>query len=233
MPAKREARLSFNAIADDYDLGRPTYPAALVEWALGTGPVDVLDVGAGTGKLTEVLVDAGHMVSAVEPMVRMAAVLRRRLPEVGVMRGTAEQLPFEARSFDAVVVGQAFHWFDQQAALDEFARVLRPGGTLAAFWNVYAGDADWLPYPRAVPEDSIAAITSHPTWVQIAHRAHAWDFEVDETRVLAFCRSHSSIARLAPRDRLAYSTQIASDAAAVAEQGALPLITHVWRGTRP
>ena len=102
---------------------------------LGPGRTAV-DVGAGTGKLTRALLGSGATVIAVEPVAEMRAVLERELPDVRALEGTAESLPLADGSVDAVVAGQAFHWFDAPAALAEFHRVLGKGGRLGLVWNV-------------------------------------------------------------------------------------------------
>lgn len=142
----RRAR-SFGATAGDYADHRPDYPAAGIEWALAAAahPVrEVLDLAAGTGKLTEGLLDLGVDVTAVEPDEGMLAELKRRNPGVPAHQGTAEAIPLADASVDAVLVGQAFHWFDIDAALTEIARVLRPGGVVAGFWNVTDDRVDWV-----------------------------------------------------------------------------------------
>jgi SAM-dependent methyltransferase len=134
------ARRGFERQADAYERGRPPYPPKAAAWLidhLGLRPGRVVvDVAAGTGKLTRVLVSSGAEVVAVEPVDAMRAVLERALPDVRALEGTAESLPVEAASADAVVVGQAFHWFDAPAALAECHRVLRPDGRLGLVWNV-------------------------------------------------------------------------------------------------
>ena len=104
----------------------------------------VLDLAAGTGKLTRLLVPTGAFVVAVEPVEAMRAALTRSLPEVQALAGTAEAIPLPAASIDAVAVGQAFHWFDGDAALAEIHRVLRPGGRLGLIWNVKDESVDWI-----------------------------------------------------------------------------------------
>ncbi|MEV6009017.1 class I SAM-dependent methyltransferase [Streptomyces sp. NPDC051976] len=142
---------SFGSAAGAYAEHRPDYPDAGVRWALEPalgvadgGPLDVLDLGAGTGKLTGSLVALGHRVTAVEPDPGMLAELRGRLPSVTALSGGAEEIPLPDASVDAVVVGQAFHWFDQERALPEIARVLRPGGALAALWNTDDDRVEWI-----------------------------------------------------------------------------------------
>jgi SAM-dependent methyltransferase len=134
------ARRGFEREADAYERGRPGYPPEVTEWVvrtlgLGRGRT-VVDIGAGTGKLTRALLPSGAEVIAVEPVAEMRAVLERELREVRALEGTAESLPLDDASADAIVVGQAFHWFDAAAALAEFHRVLRASGRLGLLWNL-------------------------------------------------------------------------------------------------
>ncbi len=133
------ATRGFRAAAGLYERGRPDYPAAavrrLVERLRLAPGRTVLDLAAGTGKLTRLLVPSGANVIAVEPVREMRAELERRVPGAAAMAGTAEQIPLADGSVDAVTVGQAFHWFDPDVALHELHRVLRPGGGLALIWN--------------------------------------------------------------------------------------------------
>ena len=138
---------SFGAHARDYAEHRPNYPADGVRWALGaaTHPVrEVLDLAAGTGKLTEGLLPLGVKVTAVEPDAGMLAELVRRFPQVPALSGTAEEIPLADASVDAVLIGQAFHWFDRTAALTEIGRVLRPGGAVGALWNGEDESVEWV-----------------------------------------------------------------------------------------
>lgn len=127
---------SWAAGAEDYERTRPEYPAELVAhaWDAADRPACVLDLAAGTGKLTRHLVDLADTVVAVEPLAEMRRLLAQRRLPVEVLDGVAESLPSPDRSFDAVFVGEAFHWFQAERALPEIFRVLRPGGALVLLW---------------------------------------------------------------------------------------------------
>ncbi|HEY6492139.1 MAG TPA: class I SAM-dependent methyltransferase [Trebonia sp.] len=136
---------SFGKAATVYAEHRPDYAHAAVRWALETAPGPrVLDLGAGTGKLTAALVTLGTEVIAVEPDPAMLAELRRELPTVRALPGKAEVIPLPDASVDAVLSGNAMHWFDMNAAGPEIARVLAPGGILAGLWNIFDDRVDWV-----------------------------------------------------------------------------------------
>ena len=135
---------SFASVAEAYDRGRPSFPREAVEWLVGKDPATVLEVGAGTGKLTGQLVAAGHDVHATEPSQEMLDILRRNLPDARATQAPAEELPVPDRSVDVVVAAQSFHWFDLEKALPEIARVLRPGGRLALVWNLRNEKIPWV-----------------------------------------------------------------------------------------
>ncbi len=137
----RERAGSFGPAAVVYDRSRPSYPVEAVRYVLPEGVNRVLDLAAGTGKLTGVLLDLGLDVVAVEPSAQMRELIPARAQ---VLDGTAESIPLPDGSLDAVLVGQAFHWFDTAAALTEIARVLRPGGTLGLLWNVRDDSPEWV-----------------------------------------------------------------------------------------
>jgi ubiquinone/menaquinone biosynthesis C-methylase UbiE len=137
---------AFDAIVDRYERGRSEYPDTIVDaiverLALGPGR-RVLDLAAGTGKLTRRLVATGADVVAVEPGESLVAFLRETLPDVDVRAGQAESIPLEDASVDAVTVAAAFHWFRTRDALREIHRVLRPDGSLALVWNPIVWDDD-------------------------------------------------------------------------------------------
>ncbi len=136
---------SFGAAADAYAEHRPDYAQAAVRWALERGPGSrVLDLGAGTGKLTATLVSLGVDVIAVEPDPAMLTELRCALPSVRALPGSAEAIPLPEASVGAVLAGNAMHWFDMDVAGPEIARVLEPDGVLAGLWNVFDNRVDWV-----------------------------------------------------------------------------------------
>lgn len=142
---RRRHATSFGAAAAAYAEHRPDYAEAAVRWALDPAPGRrVLDLGAGTGKLTATLVALGFAVTVVEPDPAMLAELRRTLPDVRARPGHAEAIPLPDASVDAVVAGNALHWFDMAVAGPEIARVLVPGGVLAGLWNVVDDRVGWV-----------------------------------------------------------------------------------------
>lgn len=145
---------SFGSAAADYAEHRPGYPVPALEWALA--PVRdrkilrVLDLGAGTGIITRALLDLDVNVIAVEPDSAMRAELVNHTFGAAALAGSAEAIPLPDNRVDAVIVGQAFHWFDTDRALPEIARVLNPGGVLAALWNKEDDRVDWVATLRDV-----------------------------------------------------------------------------------
>lgn len=126
---------AYDAVAGEYERGRPAYAeAAIAHLQLAAG-ASVLDLGAGTGKLSRMLDAAGFAVVALDPSAPMLTQLQAAAPRVRTVVGSAESIPLDAGSVDAVVAGQAFHWFDAAVALPEIHRVLKPHGSLALFWN--------------------------------------------------------------------------------------------------
>jgi SAM-dependent methyltransferase len=145
MDAKKRNALSFGPVAVRYDRFRPPYPRAAFEWAVGGPPPRrVVYRGAGTGILTRGLIAAGYEVIPVEPDPEMRAQLAAATDGRTALAGTAEDIPLPDASADAVIAGQAYHWFDAGAAHTEAARVLRPGGYFAAVWNLRDRREAWV-----------------------------------------------------------------------------------------
>ena len=163
----RVAAKGFSEGAEAYERGRPGYPREAIDWladrlALASGP-RVIDLAAGTGKLSRALHAAGAEVVAVEPLARMRALIE---PPIRAVEGTAEHIPLPDSSAEAVTVAQAFHWFDGERALAEIHRVLRPGGSLALAWNVRLMDDPG----QAAVEELIAPYTGEIP----RHRSGEW-----------------------------------------------------------
>ena len=147
-PVHPEAAVGFDRAAADYERGRPGYPAAAMtilarELAIGPGR-RIVDLAAGTGKLTRSLIDLGAEVVAVEPVAGMRTALQQAVPGVEIHEGTAEQIPLGDGTVDAVLVAQAFHWFDVPAASAEIHRVLVAGGGLAVVRNEWDRSVPWV-----------------------------------------------------------------------------------------
>ncbi|GAA4815735.1 class I SAM-dependent methyltransferase [Nocardioides caeni] len=138
------AALSFGEAADAYDRGRPDYPIDAVRWLTGETPLSILELGAGTGKLTAALVELGHDVHATDPDPRMLERLSVAVPEARLSQTRAEEIPAADATYDLVIAGQAFHWFDHAKALPEIARVLKRGGSLALIWNAKDERIPWV-----------------------------------------------------------------------------------------
>lgn len=144
MSSPKARSLSFGSEAAAYERGRPSYPPEAIDWLLPDGAQDVLDLGAGTGKLTTRLVERGLDVIAVDPIPEMLELLSNSLPDTPALLGTAEEIPLADNSVDAVLVAQAWHWFDPERAVKEVSRVLRPGGRLGLVWNTRDERSGWV-----------------------------------------------------------------------------------------
>ena len=144
----RAAATGFADGADIYAASRPAYPAEAIDWLRDRMEIGsasrVVEVGAGTGLFTRLLLDTGAAVVATDPVPEMLAHLASTLPGAGTAVATAEALPIADGSVDAVICATAFHWFATPQALAEFRRVLRPGGALGLIWNVRDNDVPWV-----------------------------------------------------------------------------------------
>lgn len=193
----RRAR-SFELGAREYRRARPGYPREAARW-LTPGPGSrVLDLAAGTGKLTEVLLGLDLDVVAVEPSDAMRAELLDALPGVRALPGTADAIPLPDGDRDGVVVAQAWHWFDPATALPEIARVLRPGGRLGVVWNVRDHRVDWVDAFTEIIHrgDSLEPNHGPPAlderFGELEHAVFEWRHRLapGELRTLAASRSH-------------------------------------------
>ncbi|MGI8612380.1 MAG: class I SAM-dependent methyltransferase [Nocardioidaceae bacterium] len=238
---RRELGGVFGSVADVYDRNRPGYPDPAVEWLLGSAPLDVLELGAGTGKLTRSLVTPGHRVTASDPAGAMLSHVSRHAPSARLVRTRAEQLPFRAQSFDAVVVAQAFHWFDHEIALPEIARVLRPAGTLALVWNMRDESVPWVhrlttilgeePFGSEIEEDVYRASASGLFGAPESKRFRFWQ-HLDRPGLLGLVASRSYVAAMdtAARDRLLARVGALYDEYERGPDGMrLPYLAHCFR----
>jgi ubiquinone/menaquinone biosynthesis C-methylase UbiE len=222
-PDREQAR-SFDRVAAVYQEARPSYPAAAVEWVLEAAPGRrVVDLAAGTGKLTEVLVEAGADVTAVEPLPNMRAELERALPGVRALAGSAEEIPLPDGSAGAVLVGQAFHWFDEPAALAEIARVLVPGGVLGLLWNLRDDRVPWVTELTSVllgagdvltDARSIARPLESPSFTEAERREFPNPVAFDRARLGEWASSTSRIAVLPEAER----ERVLADVARLADE---------------
>jgi SAM-dependent methyltransferase len=174
MAVHEVARQGFGSEAATYERSRPTYPPDAVAWLveslrIGAGAT-VVDLAAGTGKLTRLLEPTGARVVAVEPVDGMRGVLAQVVPGVPVIAATAEALPLAPGSVDAVTVAQAFHWFDADAAFAQLARVLRPGGRVGIVWNARDRSVDWVDRAWAIMDrvEKQAPWRDHERWLTSA-----------------------------------------------------------------
>lgn len=194
---------SFGAAAGAYESGRPDYPSAAVEWMLSAtpgSPPRVADVGAGTGKLTRVIAATGAEVVAIDPDADMLTALQAHVLGVPTFVGTAERLPLPDASVDAVLLGQAWHWVDVDAASAETARVLRPGGVLGLVWNIRDEAVPWVAELTRIMHGSHAEEMLAGEGVRVAA-----PFGVLETRTWRWTRT---ITRSALRDMVASRSYI-------------------------
>lgn len=230
-------RTAFSNAADAYAFGRPSYAADAVEWVLPPGARRVLDLAAGTGRLTERLLERGLDVIAVEPLAEM----RAHVPAGADARdGTAEAIPLEDASVDAVTVGQGFHWFDVPRAGAEIARVLRPGGVLGLMWNMIDDNVAWVDRLATLldaeerfsflREDQPPPYSDLPGLTTPERRIFRHEEPYDADRLVAYVLSRSQTILLPEDERAALITAVRG----LIPEGEfpLPMMCDVWRGER-
>jgi SAM-dependent methyltransferase len=200
---------SFGAAADVYERGRPGYPEAALDWLLRDEPARVLDLGAGTGKLTRQLSARGLDVVAVEPSEGMRTQFAGVLPDVPVLAGTAEAIPLVDHSVDAVLVAQAWHWVDVARASVEVGRVLRPGGTLGLVWNQRDDSVAWVAKLSKITRAGVEHFSREkpPVLAPLGDTEHhrvRWSTEITPATLLDMVasRSYMIIAEASERDRI-------------------------------
>lgn len=199
---------SFGLAAREYERGRPSYPREAVDWLLPDGQVRVLDLAAGTGKLTRQIVARGLEVVAVEPSEAMRNELEQALPGVISLAGSAEDIPLEDGSVDVVLVAQAWHWVDTRRAVREVARVLSPGGRLGLVWNVrderesWAAQLDRIMRRGGVQETNTTDPPVGPPFEPIERFDVEWTYNLKPQALLDLVNSRSYIITL-PDDQRA------------------------------
>ena len=234
----RRAR-SFGSVAAEYERARPGYPEEAVDWLVGAEPRRVLDLAAGTGKLTRQLVARGHAVVAVEPSAEMLERLRGAVPAADALQGRAEAIPLPASSVDVVLAAQAFHWFDPPSALAEIARVLRPDGRLGLVWNVRDDSVPWVKrLSRAIGSESdrdgadpVELIAVSGLFAPAEQASFRYEHSLDRRSLEDLVRSRSYVATLGEDERAAVLGEVGAiyDEEAGAGGIVLPYVTEAFR----
>jgi SAM-dependent methyltransferase len=224
-----ERARSFGSVAEDYDATRAGWPLepfaiALEHFEVRARP-DVVDIAAGTGKLTRTLARLAGTLVAVEPDPDLRTVLQRELPQVTVLEGTAEALPLAAASAGVACAGQAFHWFDVDRALNEIARVLRPRGVVIAGWNLPPEAGTWydavvaflhVANPEYLPartQDWAAVFGAHPAYGGLLEISARHEQPIERAAFGRLLGTHSAINVLPPARR----AQLIAEAIEVAD----------------
>lgn len=234
----REAARSFAQVAEAYDRGRPGYPPEAAPWLVGQRAVSVLELGAGTGRLTADLVRLGHDVLATDPLPEMLRLLSGRLPDVRTTVASAEDLPVPDRSVDVVVSAQAFHWFEPARALPEIARVLRPGGQVALVWNHRDERIPWVRRLGRVigsppqPTDPTHALLASGLFGYVDTTTFRHWQQVDRDSLRDLVTSRSNVATMTETERARVLTEVDAlyaDYGRGADGMLLPYVTHCYK----
>lgn len=245
--AHNVAMAGYSAESESYERGRPGYPTHLVEELLDTLAVDedtpVLDVGAGTGKLTRQVVQRVAWIAAVEPVAEMRDQLRRHVPQAAAISGVAEALPFAPDSVGAVLCAQTFHWLDGAKALAEFARVLRPEGGLGLIWNTKDENVEWVAEVEALIDEAHDSATPRyktGQWRRAFEDASGWRplqrlagthlQPCTRDDVVSRVLSSSAVGALDPkgRERVATAARRILEGHDLPRSFDLPYVTEIW-----
>jgi ubiquinone/menaquinone biosynthesis C-methylase UbiE len=233
----------FEQAAELYERARPDYPEAALDWivdSLGLSPgARIVDLGAGTGKFARQLAARGLRVTAVEPIAEMRAILEHTVPDVDALDGTAEAIPVEDASADAVAAAQAFHWFDGRRALPEMYRVLRAGGGIALVWNnrdeshdIHRAYAETIrPYRiHEYPEqqDTAGTLRASQLFERVEERTFRHTQQMTAAGLVERAASVSFIAQLPEEERAALLERVR--ALAPAGSFDFPYLTKVFTG---
>lgn len=243
VPANDPTGRRFGEAAEAYERGRPEYPDPIVDWLLADGPHCVVDLGAGTGKLTRALVERVPTVVAVEPDPQMRAAFAERLPDTAVLAGVAEELPLPDGFADTVVVGQAWHWVDPPRALPEVARVLRPGGTLGLVWNDRDPADPWIDrlsdllVEFGTSPDADYEVVGGPPFGPFEATEHRWVHEMTIDAIVDMVVSRSYVIALPESRRADLVARLRALAAEGRDEqtGCVPVryVTHAYRCRLP
>jgi SAM-dependent methyltransferase len=241
---------SFGGAAVAYERGRPPYPAEAVDWLLRDTGHRVLDLGAGTGKLTRQLAARGLDAIAVEPSRGMREQLAAVVANARVLAGAAESIPLPPAAVDAVLVAQAWHWVDTRRAVPEAARVLAPGGVLGLVWNVRDERDPWtaqlgrLMHPNEAPAThgvGVAALAERPDlFGPVEVVTVEWRHELTGDELIDLVSSRSYVITMPDDERAALLAAVSELAAArhpvLADQDqgliTIPYVTHCYRARR-
>ncbi len=242
----REQALSFGKAAALYESIRPGYPQEAARWALGpgfaNGTATVIDLGAGTGLLTRILVPLAGRVIPIEPDAEMRAQLTAAVPGVVAVAGSAESIPYTNASVDAVLTAQAYHWFDPDRAHPEIARVVRTGGTFAAIWNLRDSTVGWVaaleeaagPAPGGHVRDPERELTFDfgPGFDPPERHEFRHDIAMTADRVHALVASRSTYLVASTTERAEIDARIAAVTAQLPATFSMPYVTMCYRATR-
>jgi len=235
---------SFGTAASAYEQGRPEYPDEAIAWLIGDA-ARVVDVGAGTGKLTRVLVRLGRDVVAVEPDAGMRTLFEAAVPGVKVLNGSGERIPLPDASCDAITLGQAWHWVDPIAGSLEAGRMLADGGVLGLVWNTKDQSVDWVRRLAEITGDAVGEIMANspepppygPPFTSAEARVWTWLRQMTPGDIVAMVASRSATITAPDAERaavLASVQHLLTTHPDLAGRDVIdvPYVTVAWRVTR-